>query len=57
MGDFILGLFLGASVIFVMMMVGFDDFNKIYSNERIEPSFTVTIKGGKSDTLFIYKKD
>ena len=27
------------------------------SKQRIEPQLKITIEGGKSDTLFIYKKD
>jgi len=32
--------------------------NKVMkSPKRIEPSYIITIKDGKSDTLFIYKKE
>jgi hypothetical protein len=32
--------------------------NKVMkSPKRIEPSYTITIKDGKTDTLFIYKKE
>jgi hypothetical protein len=54
--DFIVGMLLGALCVFILMLQ-LNDFDKIYSNERIEPSIKITIEGGKSDTLFIYKKN
>ena len=51
---FLLGILLGVSLCILI-----DTFNgvNIKSKQRIEPQLKITIEGGKSDTLFIYKKD
>ena len=58
MGDYYQGFFTACVLCGLFFILAFKIHGvKLKSNERIEPSFTVTIEDGKSDTLFIYKKD